>query len=880
MTNLTGLTEAEAQRRRAQGMGNAAPTASSRTLGSILRANFLSGFNLLIYALGLGLIAMGLVSDGLFSVSMILLNGIVGAAQEIRAKRTLDKIALLTRPHVQVIRDGSQKQLSPEEVVRGDVIQVQPGDQIVVDGPILDEGRVEVDESLLTGESRPVFKTQGERLLSGSFCIRGTARMEAEKVGIESYANQLAVAARNFRIVVTPMQRDVNRVLHLMIGIALSLGLLTLFSAVVNRVSMQESLQALAVIAGVVPTGLVQSILLAYLLGAVRIAGKGVLVQQANSVESMSAVTVLCMDKTGTLTANRLQLDRTISLVPDADRLLGDFAASIPIQNKTSAALAQARPGTARTPTAEIPFSSELKWSGLAFDTPEMKGSYLLGAPEVLHPHLHESDQSVPNIREWTEQGMRVLYFACHPDSNALRTPADQTRPPDGLTLLAILGFTDELRPNARETVAQFVSAGVRPCILSGDAPETVAAVARQVGLPGELLTLSGTELAEMDETEFQKAAEEVTVFGRVTPEQKERLVETLKRQGRYVAMIGDGVNDVLALKKANLGIALESGSNATRGVADIVLLENSFAGLPDAVQEGRRVVNGMQSILSLYLTRGFYTVLLILATGYIGIGFPFAPKQVSILSVLTVGLPAFGLIYWARPTPPDRPISRMLRQFVMPAALSIALFGLILYLVFFFLKMRLTAGMEMTPQVVEEYRHWAEIPYTIPLDGIDWRLANAVARAGLTHFTVIAGLFLILFLQPPVSWFAFLTDAEKERFHRKPALLAAVIGLLYGLALTFPPIRRILQFPAYPALATGLIFGMTAVWIVSLRFALKYRLLERLWHPDSPPALPPEESDSRRHLSTQQSGEASAGTTPAPDAPPLPESPVPRKDG
>ncbi|MCW3054180.1 MAG: ATPase, P-type (transporting), superfamily, subfamily [Chthonomonadales bacterium] len=425
-----------------------------------------------------------------------------------------------------------------------------------------------------------------------------------------------------------------------------------------------------------------------------------VLVQQSNAVESMSAVNVLCMDKTGTLTANRLQLTQTLWIVPGSEQSLGDFAASVQTQNKTVNAITKALPGTARKPVVEVLFSSAYKWSGLGFDTPDPRGAFLLGAPEILLPCLEKSDVSLVQIREWAEEGLRVLLFASCPDPARLQAGSETPEPPSGLTLLAILGFADELRPEVQETLAQFLAAAVQPKILSGDSPETVAAIARKVGLPRDLRSISGLEMAMLNARQFEEAAAETTVFGRVTPEQKERLVETLQKQGGYVAMIGDGVNDILALKKSNVGIALERGSGATRSVADIILLGDSFAGLPFAVREGRRVVNGMQSILALYLPRNLLTVLLIVATGYIGIGFPFVPCQVSVLSVLTVGLPAFGLILWAAPTPPDRPMSVMFPRFVLPTALTITLFGLLTYMLFFYLKMRTVAGIEMTPEI------------------------------------------------------------------------------------------------------------------------------------------------------------------------------------
>ena len=407
---LAGLTTAEVRARRANGLANTTVAASSRTLAGILRANFLGGFNLVIYTLGIVLIVLGLTSDGLFSVSMILLNGTIGAFQEVLAKRKLDEISLLTRPHVRVLRDGNLQSITPKEVVQGDTIRLQPGDQIVVDGRIV-SGHADMDESLLTGESRSVPKSPGDALRSGSFCLRGGGWMLAENVGVASYINRMNAAAKSFRIVVTPMQRDINKVIHLMISIAILLGLLTLFAAYAQNVRIHEVLQALAVIAGVVPIGLVQSIMVAYLLGAVRIAGKEVLVQQANAVESMSAVTVLCMDKTGTLTANRPLLTHTFPIAAGFEPLLGDFAAGVETKDRTVEAIAKAFPGVERTPVSDVVFSSAHKWSGLGFDLPDRRGTYVLGAPEVLLPFLENTDEALSCVKEWEAEGIRVLIF-------------------------------------------------------------------------------------------------------------------------------------------------------------------------------------------------------------------------------------------------------------------------------------------------------------------------------------------------------------------------------------------------------------------------------------------------------------------------------------
>jgi cation-transporting P-type ATPase E len=815
--HLQGLSDPEAASRRAAGLGNDIPLQTSRTYWEILRDNLFTFINGVYFFLSLVLIGLGRGSDVVVLASVVLLNVVINVVQEIRAKKKLDKIALITRPKATVMRSGQEQIIDPQDIVQGDVLVVGPGDQIVVDGSLVGEGEIKVDESLLTGESDLIPKRSDDPVYSGSFCVSGKAYYVAEKVGAESLASKMTAEARKFRKVLTPLQQQINMIIRLLLGTAIVLGLVTVLRIVLGVTSLTSGIQDIAVIIGLVPIGLYFMITLTYALGAARIVEQSALVQQSNAVESISNVDVMCLDKTGTLTANRIYLQ---SLYPvglertKLEALLADYAASASTSNKTNDAIA-ALPGQKRPLKAEVAFGSAHKWSAIAFaDEP---GVYILGAPEILSTVMLLSPELQSQIQTGADQGLRVLLFAHSATLPELQDSAGNPLLPVQLQPLGLLYFGDELRPDAEQTLAEFRKAGIQVKVISGDNPATVAALAKQAGLSQDIIAVSGQDLAQMDDAVFTQTAEEGTIFGRITPEQKARLVQSLQSRQHYVAMMGDGVNDVLSLKQANVGVAMESGSQATRGVADIVLLNDSFSALPKIFLEGQRIRNGIEDITKLFMVRILSFAMVIVAVGMITLTFPFSIKTGTIVTFLTVGIPPFFVTLWAKPKQTSAPEGNSFLHFVLPATLTLSLISILVYLYFM---------AENIAPIID----W--LNGRIPLAELDQRItpsqvirAQRLSETALITIQVFGGLLLLPFLKPPTpAWVGGEPLSRDWRY----TILAGLVLLAYLLILTIPPLRNFFEIYALN-LTDYLGLGLVAlVWALIVRFTWRNQLLDR----------------------------------------------------
>jgi cation-transporting P-type ATPase E len=641
-TLAAGLSDAEVAQRVAEGKSNDVPARAARSVSEIVRANVFTRINAILGVLLIIVLTTGSVINGLFGI-LIVANSAIGIIQELRAKQTLDKLAIVGQAKPMVRRQSGTAARPPNEVVLGDVIELGPGDQIVVDGDLLEEDNLEVDESLLTGEADPIDKDVGDEVKSGSFVVAGSGAYRATKVGREAYAAKLAEEASKFTLVKSELRSGINTILRVITYLLVPAGLLTIYTQLFTTdVGWRESvLRMVGALVPMVPEGLVLMTSIAFAVGVVRLGRRQCLVQELPAIEGLARVDMVCADKTGTLTENGMRVSDLKALTEDdiAD-VLAQLAADDGHPNASMQAIGEAYPSPPGwTATATAPFKSATKWSGASYGE---HGSWVIGAPDVLlDPTSPEAEQA----EQIGALGLRVLLLGSSDDS------VDAPAAPGVVTPVALVVLEQRVRPDARETLDYFASQKVTVKVISGDNAVSVGAVAGTLGLHGE--TMDARKLpAEPDE--LADTLEEYTTFGRVRPDQKRAMVHALQSRGHTVAMTGDGVNDVLALKDADIGVAMGSGSSASRAVAQIVLLDNKFATLPYVVGEGRRVIGNIERVSNLFLTKTVYSVLLAVLVGLAGLSsklfgtdpllFPFQPIHVTIAAWFTIGIPAFIL--------------------------------------------------------------------------------------------------------------------------------------------------------------------------------------------------------------------------------------------
>ena len=678
---MTGLSAAQVAERVSSGQTNEYRERTSRTAVQILRANVFTVFNAILGVALVVILALGHWGDALFGV-VLLLNTATGTVAEIRAKRALDRLAVLETPRAVVLRDGAEREIAVGEVVLDDVVRLSAGQQVPADGEVITSDGLEIDESILTGESRPVRPESGAQVMSGTTVTVGTGLFRTTAVGGDAYAHRLAREARRYSLVVSELQAGTNRVLHWISWVIVPVALVLVWSQLRLSGSLGEAWSSgewrnavvvgIAGVVSMVPQGLVLLTSVNFATASLALARRNVLVQELPAVEVLARVDTLCLDKTGTITTGRIRL----SGIQGADdgqtppEVLVALAvlAGTGEPNATADAITEGLKeperlgeqglrealvsvGECRSGRVKsIPFSSRRKWSAVR---DEASGTtWVLGAPEiVLAAH---SEPVLERARRIAAQGVRVVALARSRSPWTLLPGEDEPRLPDGLKAAAIITLTEEIRSDAAETLAYFRRQGVDAKVISGDSPETVAAVARQAGVTapdgGELVALDARTLpagagsgweADEDLERLADAVEGASVLGRVTPEQKRALVRALKSRGHVVAMTGDGVNDALALKDADLGIAMGNAAPATKAVARLVLLDGRFASLPGVVAEGRRVIANMERVASLFLAKTTYAALIAVVVALAGISYPYLPRQLTIVSSLTIGIPA-----------------------------------------------------------------------------------------------------------------------------------------------------------------------------------------------------------------------------------------------
>jgi cation-transporting P-type ATPase E len=636
-----GLNAAEVAERVRDGRVNDVPGSPTRTVAQIVRANIFTRFNALLGAMLAIILVVGPIQDALFGFVLVA-NALIGIVQELRAKRTLDRLTLLTAPKARVIRDGEAREIAVGEVVLDDLLDLAPGWQVVVDGEVVATDGLEVDESLLSGEPDPVLKRPEDQVMSGSFVAAGSGRYRATRVGADAYAVKLAADARRFTLTRSELRGGIDRILTYVTYAIVPTATLLFVSQLRARGSWREAVSgAVAGTVAMVPEGLVLLTSLAFAVAVVRLARRRVLVQELQAVEGLARVDVLCIDKTGTLTEGRLSVERVAPMpgVTQVDVALAALASRDASPNATMRAIAEgSTAGMADgpqgwTPVDAVPFSSARKWSAVAF---REQGAWILGAPDVLLAGRDAPADLVAQIAEESEAGNRVVLLATAPALDGEALPSD-------LMPAAVVVLGDRPRPDAAETLRYFAEQDVRVKVISGDSPTTVGAVARELGLEGAGEPQDARGLPE-DPDELGEVLERHSVFGRVSPQQKRAMVRALQGHGHTVAMTGDGVNDALALKDADIGVAMGSGSDATRSVAQLVLLDSTFDALPPVVAEGRRVLGNIERTSGLYLNKTVYAMLLSLATGVASFVFPFLPRHLTLVGAITIGIPSFFL--------------------------------------------------------------------------------------------------------------------------------------------------------------------------------------------------------------------------------------------
>ncbi len=759
-----GLTEAEASRRLAE-RGPLRKPPSSRSYASIVRANVFTIFNLILAVAGAATIAFGQWQDALF-LGILFFNTAIGITQEVRAKRALDRLAALVAPTATVVRDNAARKVAVENVVVGDLLRIQAGDQIVADGRLDTASGLSIDESILTGESRPVVRAPGEEVRSGSFVAEGIGEFEVTAVGEQSYASRIAGEARSFRHPRSPLERALNTLLLILVAVIVPLGLVLGYALWHRHTKVSDAVPtAVAATVTIVPEGLILLTSLTFAVAALRIARRGALVQQLNALESLASVDLVCTDKTGTLTEPEPKVLGTVPapgvMKEELERALGRYGASAASRTSTLDAIRAAFAADAERPAAEVPFASTRRWSSVTLDNDH----YVLGAPE-----LFPLDGLKERAETESAQGRRVVAIgATAADLSDVRA---EQGPPADLRPLGIVIIGERLRPRARETVEYLLAEGVELRVLSGDRPETVAAIAREAGVPETGPPLDGTDLPT-SKAALAKAVLGTSVVGRISPEGKKAVVEALRAEGKYVAMIGDGVNDVPALKASRLGIAQGSGSQMARSVADLVLVQNDFGSVPDMVVEGRKVLRNLTRVTKLFVTKSAFAVFLVVSIGLTPIAYPLLPRHLSLVAALAIGIPSFFLAL--APSSGEFRIRGFLRdiaRFAIPAGTAAGLGVLSSYLA---VHLVLDRGLEES---------------------------RTVAATVL----LIVGLYLILALES--------TTARRGAW---VGALCAVLAGIYVLVLVLPFGRRFYALAIPHPLAWIAIAGGSALAIVGL---------------------------------------------------------------
>ncbi|MBX3311458.1 MAG: HAD-IC family P-type ATPase [Microbacteriaceae bacterium] len=690
MPNLQGLSNAEISERVASGQTNLVESKTSRSYPEIFRTNVFTRINGIYLVLFLVVMSTGYFFDGLFGL-LIIVNSVVGMIQEVRAKHTLDRLAIIGKAKPTVVREGAEQEIEAEDIVLGDLIKLSVGDQVLVDGTTVSSHALEVDESMLTGEADPVLKAESEKLLSGSFVVSGAGYMEATAVGKDAYAVKLAAEASAFRAPTSQLRSGIDQILKYITWLLIPVGILTIVNQlwfVQGETAFPDALRGMvAALVPMVPEGLVLMTSVAMAVGVIRLGKFNALVQDLPAIEQLARVNVVCADKTGTLTEDGMRLAEIIPLGQFAtkdqksDSMISNIIASAVLSislieekpNASTLAILEGLediPADRWEPQSRVPFSSFRKWSSASFNN---NGHWIFGAPDVLFFANKDALTAADRIGE---QGLRVIALARSKDALSANSKL-----PTDLEPAAIVVLEQKIRPEAGPTLDFFTKQDVELKVISGDNPKSVAAVVSDLNIPGANEPVDARTLPDSPE-ELAEIVGQHSIFGRVAPAQKRAMVHALQARGKTVAMTGDGVNDVLALKDADVGVAMGSGSPASRAVARIVLLDNSFATLPHAVGEGRRVIGNIERVANLFLTKTLYSVILALLVGLTAVPFPFLPRHITVIAWFTIGIPAFFLALWPNNERAKDGFVKRILLLAVPGGLVIGITTYVAYLI------------------------------------------------------------------------------------------------------------------------------------------------------------------------------------------------------
>lgn len=766
-----GLTSDQVAARVAAGLANNAPDARSRSLTDIVKANTFTWFNGLLGTLWVLMMLVAPPKQALFGLVIVFNTGI-GIFQEYRASRELAKLSLIGEVRPTVIRDGAEVQVPVSAIVRDDLVVLNAGDQVVVDGDVTASRGLELDESLLTGEADAVDKVPGDGAMSGSFVAAGSGVMVATKVGADSFAAGLTAAAKEFTLSSSELRDSINRFIRVVSFLIVPIGILLVISQLRADQPLDIAIQgSIAGMITMIPEGLVLLTSIAMAVAVVRLARRQALVQEMPAVEALARTDVVCVDKTGTLTDPGMALQRVIPVAGESDdqlrQILGALGCADPRPNPTMDAIRQECPDPGWVLTDSVPFSSARKWSSATYE----QGSFVIGAPEMVVPDVTEQPWWA-QAGAYADDGARVLVVA-----RTSELPAAD-RPLAGVTAIGVVVIDQQLRSDAAETVAFFADQGVAVKVISGDNAATVGAIAARAGVPGaddplDARTLP-TDLAAMGEQ-----LETHSVFGRVTPEQKRSMVDALQAKGHTVTMTGDGVNDVLALKRSDLGIAMGSGAPATRAVAQIVLMNNKWSTLPQIVFEGRRVLGNIERVSDVFLTKSIYAMVISLATGVFGVAFPFQPIQLTLVSSITIGIPGFFLALMPNNDRFRPGFFRRVLLFAIPAGIVCAISAFACYQV-------------VTPQTGDTTAQtYATVTLIIVALGVLLQSARPLNPIRIAVVLAMAAAFVGVLLIPPLSQFFSMTVTAEQPLLIALGIGAAGIGVILAITPVIDRLRR-----------------------------------------------------------------------------------------